>query len=60
MKTQKDFTDELIKAGIKSAMGYLFGGGEFPEWLSNQEVPMGAIKEYEEAKEWFDKNKRQN
>jgi len=47
-------------AEIYSAMGYLFNGGEFPDWLNEQEIPLGAIKEYEEAKQWFDKNIKSN
>jgi len=47
-------------AEIYSAMGYLFNGGEFPDWLNEQEIPLGAIKEYEEAKQWFDENIKSN
>ena len=43
-----------------SAMAYLFDGGEFSYWLNEQEIPLAAIKEYEEAKEWFDKNIKSN
>ncbi len=35
------------------AMRDLFYGGEFAHWISQQEVPLGAWKEYGEAWEYF-------
>ncbi len=48
-------TKEEIVELIKSQMGYLFNGGEFPYWLDNTECPFGAYKEYQEAKDAFER-----
>lgn len=36
-------------------MRNIFYGGEFSHWLADKEIPWGAYKEYEEAKEFFEK-----
>lgn len=35
------------------AMRDVFYGGEFSHWLNQQELPVAALKEYEEAYEFF-------
>lgn len=43
-------------AEIYHAMAYLFSGGEFPNWLNEQEIPFAALREYEEARKFFMEN----
>lgn len=42
-----------------SAMAYIFNGGEFVYWLNEQEITLGAWKEYEEARDYFNKEIKQ-
>ena len=35
------------------AMRNIFYGGEFSTWLNKQTMPMAALKEFEEAEDYF-------
>lgn len=44
----------LNKQSLFLRMRNLFHGGEFSHWMQDKEMPMAAMKEYDEALEYFD------
>ena len=44
---------KIIPKSMFLAMRDIFYGGEFSEWLNEQEMPAAALKEFEEAEQFF-------
>ncbi|CAN5950745.1 unnamed protein product [Sphagnum jensenii] len=45
---------EMKNKSMFLAMRDIFYGGEFASWLKEKEMPLAAMKEYEEAMKFFE------
>lgn len=55
-KIKQYMSEEIKNIEMFLAMRDIFYGGEFSNWLENQKfIPMAAMKEYEEAYDFFKK-----